>query len=161
MSPREAIAQARALLGDMSGSIESAPTAELVRLGADLWTIANQVRARVEVIKDLLRARSPLGLNQHLLNGPGATCLITPQSTVPVFRKDVPVAKLRAILGEDFDLLFEVTEMVTPRGEFEEALQRVSSPERVTAVLAALDLVAHKPRVSFQLKGDSNPSPRA
>lgn len=152
----DGLAQARSLLTGLSGltdsRLASAPTPELVRVGAELWEIIQVAKSQIESIKDALRKRTPQTKGQHLLKGPGASCLVTVQDTQPLLRKDLQVRHFRAILGADFDRLFEVTEVVTIRDSFEEAFQQVD-PIRRPAVMAAIDLTNPKPRVSFQLQG--------
>lgn len=155
ITPKDSFTQIRTLLtGINKGVLQATPTAELVRLGSDLWGVANLVKGLLEDIKDHLRSRVPLSPGQHQLGGPGTICLVTIQEPQPVLRKEVSVPDLRASLGADFGVLFEVTEIVTPRGDFKMALQRVEDPERVRAVLDAVDLVVHKPRMSFQPNGN-------
>lgn len=135
------------------GTIVQAPAQELVRIGADLWTIATRVKVLAEEVKDQLRTLAPATPGQHLLYGPGASGMVTVQEAQPVLRKEVDPHLLQAALGEDFDRLFEVEVTLKTREGFEEALQGVKLPGRIQIALAAIDLVTPKSRVSFQLKG--------
>jgi hypothetical protein len=149
---REIVRQVKDLLME-PGILVQAPTQELVRIGADLWTIATRVKVLAEEVKDNLRLQVPATPGQHMLYGPGASGMVTVPRPEPVVRKEVDPGILRDALGADFDHLFEVVTVVTPREGFEDALQRVKDPGRVQIALAAVDLVTHKARVSFQLKG--------
>ena len=157
---REVVRKAKDLLM-ASGTLVQAPSQELVRIGADLWTIAIRVKVLAEEVKDQLRQLAPTTPGQHLLYGPGASGMVTVQRIQPVVRKEVDPALLRSALGDDFDRLFEVEVTVKTREGFEEARQGVKIPGRVQIALAAVDLVTPKSRVTFQLKGaqDQTPSP--
>lgn len=130
------------------------PTPGLIRDGSDLWNVAHRIKTQLEAIKDALRERAPRSPGQHQLSGlGGALCTVTVQEAQPVVRKEVDVASLKALLGTDFERLFEVTTLITPKSGFQEALIGVTDPGKVQAVLATLDLPTHKPRVSFQTNG--------
>lgn len=149
MTTRDAIRQVLDLLKDMSSIPSGASVPELVRLGADCWDAANKLRAMAEVVKDQLRVVTHKTAGQHLLRGPGAVCQVTIQTPQPTLRQEVDVVTLRQALGPDFQRLFRVQEVVTPREDFEKALLGVDSSKR-PLVLAAVDMVDHKPRMSFQ-----------
>ncbi len=151
-SLRAIVRQVKDLLME-PGTVVQAPTQELVRIGADLWTIATRVKVLAEEVKEQLRSLAPATPGQHLLYGPGASGMVTVQGSQPVVRKEVEVNLLRAALGDDFDSLFEVEVTIKTREGFEQALQGVKLPGRVQIALAAVDLVTPKSRVSFQLKG--------
>lgn len=153
MSPKDATIQARLLLESLPEHSLGLTTPDLVRLGADLWVISKLAGAALDSLKERLRTRVPSTPGQHFLNGPGASCMVTVPDPQPVLRKEVDLGLLQTALGEDFGALFEVTVTVTPREGFEETLQGVREPGRVQVVLAAIDLVTHKARVSFQSKG--------
>lgn len=147
MSPRE-ISAAANLFRYSKLQLEGASTPELVRLGSDLGAITTKIKVWMEALKDKLRTQVPPTPGQHLLRGVGATCQVTVPKVTPVLRSEVDVSVLRRALGEDFDRLFNVQEVVTPRDDFSEALQGVED-SKVAFVLAAVDLANHKPRISF------------
>jgi len=149
---KEIVKQVKDLLME-PGTIVQAPVPELVRVGADLWTISTRVKVLAEEVKEQIRSLAPTSPGQHLMYGPGASAMVTVQEAQPVLRKEVDPHLLQAALGEDFDRLFEVEVTLKTREGFEEALQRVKLPGRVQIALAAIDLVVPKSRVSFQLKG--------
>lgn len=149
MSLKETLARARTLLEVVSTPVlDVVPTPELVRLGSDLMGLGKLVKDLVEGVKAEIRNRTPSVPGQHHLSGPGAMCQVTVPGPQPVLRKDVPLADLRAALGADFDRLFSVTEEAVPREDFEETLGLLD-PDRVTILLAALDITTPKARVSF------------
>lgn len=147
MTPRE-VSAAVNLVRNITLELEGATTPEMVRLGAEFWALSQRLKVWTETIKDRLRNQVPHTPGQHLLRGTGAICTVTVQATQPVFRPGTDVGALRRSLGEDFGRLFDVQEIVTPREDFEETLQGVDEA-KVPAVLAAVDLVNHKPRMSF------------
>ena len=157
MSTQETLARITELVRTLGAISEATATSELVRVGADLWEIRVQVESHVERIKAIIRSREEGAQTQQLLRGPGATCLVTPQPTQVSVRKSVQLSELRRLLGDTFDVLFEVTEQVAPRKGFEAAITHVDDGLQVAAALAAVDIVTHKPRISFHLEGGSKP----
>lgn len=149
MSLKATIAKTRTLLEAAATPVlDVVPTSELVRLGSDLMGLGKLVQGLVESIKAEIRRRTPAVPGQHHLSGPGAVCHVTVPEPMPVLRKEVPLDDLRRALGEDFDRLFTVTEEAVPREDFEDVLNGMN-PNKVTIVLAAMDIATPKARVSF------------
>jgi len=144
---RSIIRDVRIRLNLLGGIPEDTFTPELVRIGADLWAIASKVKILQEEAKDALRTLVPTNPGQHTLTVQGATCVITVPEPQLTLRDEVPVAFLRERLGDQFHRVFKVTETVTLRGDPQEA---GLDPDTLKLVMASLDMVAHKPRVTFQ-----------
>lgn len=149
MTPRMALQEIRDLLEELPSELGEVPTPELVRLGADLGTLTARLKVLTESVKDTLRAQVSPVPGQHILKGPGALCQVTVQEAMPTLRNEVDLVALRRALGADFERLFKVQELVTPREEFAEALQGVEE-SKIAIILGAVDLTNHKPRMSFQ-----------
>lgn len=122
---------------------------ELVRLGADCWEATSQLRTLMETLKDRIRSHVPHTPGQHVLRGSGSVCTVSVPRPQPVVSNNADMVALRRSLGADFDLLFRVQEVVSLKDDFGNTLQRVD-PDKQALVLAALNLVDHKPRLSFQ-----------
>ena len=126
-------------------------TDDLVRRGAELWDVIRRSTIELEKIKDLLRDRVPDLHGTHTIAGAkGASCQATVQGPQTVVRRDVTARDLREDLGKSFDLLFEVSEVLSLREGFEDALTSVDRAHALVA-LAAVDQVSHKARLSFRL----------
>lgn len=152
MNLRDIIGHCQKLL-DLPEGVAKQPTGDLVRLGADLWTLTGVSRQLAEVVKDLLRSRVPPTPGKYHMTGPGASCHVLVSPPQPVLRKDFDLQALQKGLGADFDRLFEVTQGVTPRADFLDTFQTLPQ-DKIPALLAALDQVEHRPRVSFQISED-------
>lgn len=149
MTLRQTIREVLDLLASTPSVPQGTGIPELVRLGADCWEASNKLRVLAEAVKDRLREVGPRTPGQHLLRGPGATCQVTIQAPQPTLQSEVDVEALRQALGPDFHRLFRVQETVLPREDFGDLLQGVD-PAKRHIVLAAVDMVDHKPRMSFQ-----------
>jgi len=128
-------------------------TDALVEIGAALWNVTESAKRIIEPVKTQLREEA-LALLKHqpgtkVLQGRDHICtVILPVSKLDMV-KAVDVERLRKLLGDDFEYVFDVQTKVKPHKKLEVRVMDLG-PDEQKAVLAAVERKENTARVGFK-----------
>lgn len=133
---------------------DQAPLEDAVELGATLWETIEEAKSIIEPVKERLRKEAETKMAGKLsgtekLQGWSYTCSVTfPTATLEV-KDDYNEERLRKLLGDDFEYVFETQVKVKPRKELEQRIADLPT-DKQQIILAAIKRSENTPRVGFK-----------